>query len=373
MIGPKTGFPDPPWPSPARNLDPDFDKMADAMWETLVKTGNPEKISEEAARDMLARRLAEQGVKTFSDPPEPDWDLPPDEPDQQVAEVVLRIPSPQGEPYWWDDPSDHRLMRHFVAARRALGRRFTGGLLITGPSGAGKTDGVRHLFRELDLPLLVMNCATVTDPQKWFGRREVDADGTHYVESDFLTAIRSGHGILLDELPRLHPTLLNPIYGLLDGSQELRLSDMNLTVPVHDQTVFFATANQGAQFTGNHRLDWAARERFPFTIERPFPPMNEEIKIMVSATGVDEDAASVLADLGFISRTKFANGDLRAPISTRMLVQAAWLVASGYSEREAAEYSIVALYDPLADGTAGEQSERSLIRGIIDGRLGKRK
>jgi MoxR-like ATPase len=132
--------------------------------------------------------------------------------------------------------------------------------------------------------------------------------------------------------------------------------------------VFVATANIGVQFGGTHRMDWAMRERFPYTIDRGWPPRDVEIAILTSHTGCDEDGAAMLVDFAIKVRQYFEAGDVRSPISTRTLVSAAWLVASGMSEREALELTAIPLFDPDANGLAGTESERQKVKGYISGK-----
>ena len=241
---------------------------------------------------------------------------------------------------------------------------------------SGKTEGVVHAVERvnkahgLSLRLFRMDCATVTDPQKWFGRREVDKDGTRYEKSDFILAVERGDVVLLDELTRLHPSIHNGVMSLLDGSNSVHLSDLNVTVARHPETVFIATANIGVQYGGTHRLDAAMRERFPYSIERPFPPADVEPAILASRSGCDMDGASRLVKVAVESRRLHASGDLRTPVSTRTLVYAALLVAAGMTEKEALEFTAVPIYDSDANGIAGAESERAKFRVAIKGKLG---
>ena len=66
----------------------------------------------------------------------------------------------------------------------------------------------------------------------------------------------------------------------------------------------------------------------------------------------------------------FASGDLRSAVSTRTLVAAAWLVASGMSEKEALELTAAPLYDSDANGLVGEKSERQQVLSIMSGLFG---
>lgn len=222
----------------------------------------------------------------------------------------------------------------------------------------------------LALRLFRMDCATVTDPQKWFGRREVDKAGTRYEKSDFILAVERGDVVLLDELTRLHPTIHNGVMSLLDGSNSVHLSDLNVTVQRHPETVFIATANIGVQYSGTHRLDAAMRERFPYSVERGFPPADVEPAILASRSGCDMDGATRLVTVAVESRRLHASGDLRTPVSTRTLVYAALLVAAGMTEREALSFTAEQMYDPDANGIAGAESERAKFRAMCKGKLG---
>ena len=368
-------------PAPPVGSDADLDAAWQKVKDALIAAGNPANVDlsdEGDGRALLAVSMTKHGGKVFTTEP---FFTPVSIANAMSEDTPRRrtlvIPKPGDDPVWWDEPEQAEFLDHFILTRRALGNAFTGGLLITGPAGSGKTQGVPHAIDRINaghdatIGYLKMDCATITDPQKWFGRREVDASGTHYEKSDFILSVERGDTILLDEITRLHPHLHNPVMAFLDGSNAVHLSDLNVTVERHPQTVFLATANIGVQFGGTHRMDWAMRERFPFTIERSWPPRETEINILTSHTGCDRDGASELVGIAVKTRQMFESGDLRAPISTRTLVAAAWLVASGMSEREALELTAVPLFDSDANGLAGAESERQRVKATIEGKFGR--
>lgn len=359
--------------APQPGFDPEFDKVWEDVWGSIEAAGNPEGIDREEARQTLAQRLTQHAGKVFT-PGSTDATGPALAVER--GERTLVIPRPTAKPVWWDDPEQAEFLDHYILVRRALGPAFAGGLLITGPSGSGKSESVGHAVGRvnakhgLSMRLFRMDCATITDPQKWFGRREVGPEGTRYEKSDFILAVERGDVVQLDEVNRLHPTLHNGIMSLFDGSNAVHLSDLNVTVERHPETVFIATANQGVQYGATHRMDAAMRERFPYTIERPFPPASAEADVLASRTGCDRDGADRLVKVAQKSRDQFAAGDLRSPISTRTLIFAAYLVAAGMTEKEALELTAVPMYDPDANGIAGSESDRMKIRATIKGALG---
>lgn len=243
---------------------------------------------------------------------------------------------------------------------------------------SGKTLGMSHLIAQmnaelgLDLRLFRMNCAVQTDPQKWFGRREINKAGSRYEKSDFILAVERGDVIQLDEANRIHPHIANSIHSLLDGTQELALPDLNLTIEVNPATVFVATMNIGSQYGGTHRLDQAFRSRFSTTIEVGPPPRDEEIKVVSLNTGCDSDAAATLVDIAIKSRDLFETGDLRTEISTRDLVAAGRWVAAGKTIKQALELTVIPAFDGDANGgSVGAESDRTKIRSLVAGKLGR--
>lgn len=360
--------------APAPGVDSEFDEIWRRTKEGLDAAGNPEGLTDEEAREKLAKAFVLHGGKTYETVMADAIIDGIEENAEPAKPIELRVPTLPAEAYWYENPDDARMIEWYILSRRKLGNRMHGGLLITGPAGSGKTGGVPRAVERINrdhnlaLPYIKMDCPTVTDPQKWFGRREIDAKGSRYEKSDFILAVESGAVILLDEFMRLHPTIHNPVMALLDGSESVLLSDLNVTINRHPETVFIGTTNIGSAFGGTHRMDWAMRERWSYTIERDFPPEDEEIRVLTSWTGCDQDAASILVDIAAKTRVMFATGDLRAPISTRTLVNAALLVAGGRSERSALEYTALPEYDGGADGVVGEKSERSQVKAVIEGR-----
>lgn len=357
--------------------DPEFEATWGKIESTLTSAGAP--IGADY-RELTAKALSKYSGKTYA-ASSANYQGPPDAPDYEDTNAppepdVLVIPARPTDPYWYDDPRDARTLDHYILARRALGDAMHGALLITGPAGVGKTMSVAKSVERLnaqghDLTLFKMDCATVTDPGKWFGRREADATGTHFVPSDFWISVERGDVVLLDEIMRLHPHIHNPIMALLDGSEAVTISDLNETITRHAQTVFIATTNQGTQYGGVHRMDWSMRERISWTIEREFPPREEEVHIVTSQTGCDEDGASRLVDFARKTRDLYETGDLRSQMSTRVLVAAGWLVASGMNERAALEVTVIPMFDGDASGMVGAESDRQKVQVIAEGMFGK--
>lgn len=270
--------------------------------------------------------------------------------------------------YFYERPDDATFIEWYVNGRRA--GTVHGNLLIAGPSGSGKTESIIHAGARLGLPVHVISCASITSIEKWIGHKEVNRDGTFFVESDVLRIIegkdsRFPPGIaLFDEITRLHSTFHNITFPLLDGRRSIWVPEMHGHIEVNPDVIVMATANIGEKFTGTFRMDHAMRERFSFTLEREFPPAKEEVKVLVNRTGVGDKFAELMVDIGNQARIKWKANDLSFPISTRLLLSAAELVRDGSTIARAFELTVL----PLFSSDGGPASERELIKGIVTGK-----
>jgi hypothetical protein len=376
----RLAVPEPEVYAPTPGAEPEFDATWDKITDTLASAGEMIDAAEsERRRQLTARALGKYSGKTYIAGADPTAILYDDMPDDQTTPPepdVLTIPAKPTDPYWYDDPTDAMILDHYILARRELGYTMPGALLITGSAGVGKTVSVRKSVERLndqghDLRLFKMDCATVTDPGKWFGRREADATGTHFVPSDFWVAVERGDVILLDEIMRLHPHIHNPVMALLDGSEAVNISDLNETLHRHPKTVFIATTNEGTQYGGVHRMDWSMRERFSTTLRRDFPPADEEVRILTTATNCDEDTAALLVEIARKTRDMHLAGDIRNAISTRTLVAAAMWVGFGMREWDALNITAIQEFDGDASGMVGAESDRQKVLGVMEGKLGR--
>ncbi len=130
-------------------------------------------------------------------------------------------------------------------------------------------------------------------------------------------------------------------------------------VPIHEDTVFFATANIGSEYSGTQTIDRALLDRF-FPLELSYPLEEDEIKILTLRTGVtDREATSVVRVANEI-RKQYKEQELSSSVSVRHTLQAAGLVADGFDVTK----SITSTIMPLFEDSIGV-SERSKVLSIM--------
>ncbi|NBP67784.1 MAG: hypothetical protein EBR30_02565 [Cytophagia bacterium] len=130
-------------------------------------------------------------------------------------------------------------------------------------------------------------------------------------------------------------------------------------IPVHEETVFFATANLGSEYSGTQAIDRALLDRF-FPVELGYPREVDEINVLKLRTGVDEKSATAIVRVSNEIRKQYKEQELSTPVSVRHTLQAASLIFDGFDVDKA----LLATIMPLFEDSIGV-SERSKVLSIV--------
>jgi MoxR-like ATPase len=245
--------------------------------------------------------------------------------------------------------------------------------MLTGPSGIGKTELLIAAGRQRGIDVFVQHTASVTDPELWLGHKEIDENGTRWVFSDFLKALQRPGLVLIDEINRVHSSVLSVILPILDGQQRVLVPGAEgergepVYVNVHPEALIAATANLGYGYTGTYQLDIAVMERFAYRIPITWPDEKEEIKILTLRTGIEKKDAERLVWIAAKTRQMSAGEQISRGISTRSLLHWAMQVSSGMPISRAAEYSVLGQYRE----EGGNESDLMKVKAVIEGKGGR--
>jgi nitric oxide reductase NorQ protein len=242
-------------------------------------------------------------------------------------------------------------------------------VLLTGPTGTGKSQTAIAVAKALGRELFYMNLGATQDPRgSLIGNTHFSKeDGTFFNESAFVRAIQTPDTvILLDEISRAHPEAWNILMTVLDpGQRYLRMDEAvgAPTVKVADGVSFVATANIGGEYTAVRVMDRALLDRFIIAEIPHLTPTEEAGLLKQIFPTLNKRIVDDLANLAGATRLEIRSesAKLNTAISTRSVVEMAGLIADGFSLEECAEVAIYPLYSP--DG--GMQSERTFIKQLV--------
>lgn len=177
---------------------------------------------------------------------------------------------------------------------------------LWGPTGAGKTTFAIQFAAQYQRPLYVLNVGEVTEAEQLLGQMRAKDGSTYWEPSLLWQAVQVPFAvILLDELNRGgNAKVVNALFEVLDDRRTLG------GAPVAPGVIFFATLNEGVEYTGTDELDAAIGDRFAEGAYIDYSP--DEVNVLVARHGCDVEVAEGVVRLANTLRGKY-------PISLRIL------------------------------------------------------
>lgn len=255
------------------------------------------------------------------------------------------------------------LQEYIPAISKRLDRGEHQKFRVTGPAGCGKTEGGIQVAAQLGLDVLIVDCSIIREPRDFFGSRTVRDGKVVWVDSQFSRAVAKGNCmIILDEINRCSDLVGNALLPLLDSRRATLIEERGSVLKCGDGIVWWATANEGAAYTGTGAMDRAVQDRFQRTIEFSYLPREDEIDLIVSRTGISGRLAANLVEVATKTRlnTDLGTGFTRS-VSTRQLIAAA------EDLRDVGSMSLQYTITNTFAGHGGADSERSMVANLLVG------
>lgn len=203
-------------------------------------------------------------------------------------------------------------------------------VLLKGPTGCGKTRFVEHMAWRLKRPLVTISCHDDLTTADLVGRHLIVGTDTVWLDGPLTAAVRAGAICYLDEIVEARKDTTVVIHPLTDTRRMLPIEKRAELVPAADNFMLVVSYNPGYQSVMKE-LKQSTRQRF-VALEFGYPDAASEARIVMTESGIDQQIAQRLVKLGELTRNLKGHG-LDEGASTRLLINAALLVAAGTSPK----------------------------------------
>ena len=216
-------------------------------------------------------------------------------------------------------------------------------VLLKGPTGCGKTRFVEYMASVLHPPtegapnLVTVACHEDLTGSDLVGRYLIEGDETVWIDGPLTQAVKHGAICYLDEIVEARKDTIVLIHPLTDHRRILPIDKKGEILEAHPDFLLVISYNPGYQSVLKD-LKQSTRQRL-VSLEFDYPPRDKEAQIVAHEGATDMGTALELATLGEKVR-HLRGGGLSEGVSTRLLIYAAKLMASGIPARRACTAAI---------------------------------
>jgi len=254
-------------------------------------------------------------------------------------------------PYYAEQAAECALFEH--AWRQQLP------LLIKGPTGCGKTRFVEHMAARLQRPLVTVSCHDDLSAADLVGRFLIGNGSTQWSDGPLARAVRLGAICYLDEVVEARKDTTVVLHPLADDRRILPIERTGEELHAPPQFMLVISYNPGYQNLLKG-LKPSTRQRF-VSLSMNYPNAEVEVAIVQKEAAISAQQATQLVQLAKALRA-LTDHDLEETASTRLLVSAGRLMASGLSLQVASQAAII---DALTDDLATAQALAEVVRALF--------
>ncbi|XVQ15519.1 CbbQ/NirQ/NorQ/GpvN family protein [Spirillospora sp. CA-255316] len=232
-------------------------------------------------------------------------------------------------------------------------------VMITGPTGCGKTRLVEHLGERLGRPVVTISCHDDLTSGDLVGRFIVAGGDVIWNDGPLTRAVKDGALCYLDEVVEARHDSLAVLHSLTDHRRTLYLDRAGEVLRAPEEFMLVCSYNP-AYRSSLKELKPSFRQRF-VTLAMDYLPPDREAEVLVAESGIDRPAAERLVRCATSIRTADQIFHFEPP-STRALVAAAQLIAAGVDELHATQACVLA---PLSTDGAVTDGLREIAAAAL--------
>ncbi|MFX4226332.1 MAG: AAA family ATPase [Porticoccaceae bacterium] len=247
------------------------------------------------------------------------------------------------------------------------------GMMLTGPTGCGKSSFVREYCARLKIPFYETSANARAEFDTFLGRWVIIEGNFNWVDGPLVQAFRDGGVFVINEIDTMNPDELTGFNGILDGSSLcLREKDGEI-IHRHPDFKMIATGNSAGVgddtglYGGVKTMNMAFMDRFLVT-KVDYMELEDELKILraISDKVQWDDVLTEMLKVAHDVRAQFVEGKLNVTLSTRTMVRWATRALQLQTRRSASPVREAA-YSALLNRVG--ETDRAVIEGLLDTHL----
>ena len=230
-------------------------------------------------------------------------------------------------------------------------------ILITGPTGSGKSSLVKYACAKLAAPFVRINMSADAESSVLFGQLVVKDGATVWEDGPITEAVKYGGVCLIDEWELMPPEISMSLQNLLEDDGYLFLKEMpgkaedKTFVPHKNFRLICAgnTVGQGddsGSFSGTMVQNSATLDRFTTTIILGYLSPEHESAIITGKSGVTKSVAKNMLKLAGLVRSAYGQHAINLTMSPRTLIN--W--GNKFKKHDSMSFAFrIAFFDKLRD------------------------
>lgn len=203
-------------------------------------------------------------------------------------------------------------------------------MLLTGPTGSGKSSIITQVAARLNWPYYRINCDADITRADFVGQWVLQGKEMVFQYGILPNAMREGALLVVDEWDTANPAIGMALQAVLEDDGKLTIAETGEVITPSAGFRIACTSNtlgmgdETGLYNGTQPQNFASLDRFKIVLEVDYPSKDAEVNIIKKKVGItDGDILRKLVEYARLIREAFKREEIRVTMSTRTILNIA--------------------------------------------------